>query len=111
MKRFYERKTPLKAIRSRCIDCSGYELKEVRRCSLNDCSLYHLRMGKGSRATLKSIRAYCLWCCDNKSSEVKKCVVVSCPLWEYRVGRRPKKTLFLPEILTTEGVFLTNSVK
>jgi len=38
--------TPVKAIRSRCIDCSGFILSEVRRCFLPECSLYPYRMGK-----------------------------------------------------------------
>lgn len=110
-----KRLTPLKAIRAKCLDCSGYELKEVRECSFDginntECPLYSLRMGKGSRATLKRIRAYCLCCCDNQKNEVKLCLSVECPLWEYRLGKRPKKASLFPEILTTEMVLETNGV-
>ena len=38
--------TPLKAIRERCIDCSGYQLKEVRLCTATHCPLWPYRMGK-----------------------------------------------------------------
>ena len=38
--------TPLKAIRAKCIDCSGGNLKEVRYCTVESCSLYPYRMGK-----------------------------------------------------------------
>jgi hypothetical protein len=96
--------TPLKAVRAKCIDCSGSELKEVRNCSLVECPLYHLRMGKGSRSILKRIRAYCLWCCNGQRDQIKLCPSVRCPLWEYRFGKRPKNTSFLPENLTTDGV-------
>lgn len=107
--------TPLKAIRKRCIDCSGFEIKMVRECpfdGINDteCPLYPLRIGKGSRATLKRIRAYCIWCCNDQSNEVKLCPSVKCPLWEYRFGKRPKKASFLPEILTTEWLLEANGV-
>lgn len=36
----------LKAIRSRCIDCSGGSLGEVRSCSHESCSLHPFRMGR-----------------------------------------------------------------
>lgn len=101
--------TPLQAIRQKCIDCSGFELNQVRECPFdgkNDklCPLYSLRMGKGSRATLKQIRAYCLWCCIGQRDEVRQCPSVKCSLWGFRFGRRPQKCFVLPEIATTEGV-------
>jgi hypothetical protein len=109
--------TPLKAIRARCINCSGFNLKLVRECPFDGvneqlCPLYPLRMGKGSRATLKKIRAYCLWCCSGQKQEVKLCPAVDCPLWEYRFGKRfrstPNNALFLSEISMTEGVSTTH---
>ena len=41
-----ERTTPLRAIRSRCIDCCAGNKAEVRRCVAVKCPLWHLRMGK-----------------------------------------------------------------
>lgn len=38
--------TPLKAIREKCIDCSGGSKKEVRLCWASNCPLYPFRMGK-----------------------------------------------------------------
>ena len=38
--------TPLKAIRLKCLDCSGTSVKEVRLCHLWDCSLWAYRRGK-----------------------------------------------------------------
>ena len=40
-----ERTTPLKAIRSLCIDCCAGNKAEVRRCVDVTCPLWHLRMG------------------------------------------------------------------
>lgn len=38
--------TPLKAIRAKCLDCSGGSAKEVRECPAKDCPLYEYRSGK-----------------------------------------------------------------
>ena len=37
--------TPVQAIRQKCIDCCGGELKEVRLCDIKDCPLYPYRLG------------------------------------------------------------------
>ena len=37
--------TPIKAIRKHCIECSNYQLKEVRDCTCIECPLYAYRMG------------------------------------------------------------------
>ena len=39
-------KTPLKAIREKCLDCCGYKYSEVRECHITDCPLWAYRMGK-----------------------------------------------------------------
>jgi len=41
--------TPLRAIRSKCIDCSGGQPKEVRFCPVEDCPLYLYRFGNNPR--------------------------------------------------------------
>ena len=38
--------TPLKAIKKHCLECSGYEKKQVRECVVKDCVLYEYRQGK-----------------------------------------------------------------
>ncbi len=38
--------TPMKAIRAKCLDCSGGNSKEVRFCPIQNCSLYPYRFGK-----------------------------------------------------------------
>lgn len=37
--------TPVKAIRSKCLDCSGFSTKDARTCPFIDCSLSCYRMG------------------------------------------------------------------
>lgn len=38
--------SPVKAIRAKCIDCSGGYRGEVANCGLTDCSLYPYRLGR-----------------------------------------------------------------
>lgn len=38
--------TPIRAIRAKCIDCSGDNVAEVRACALADCPLHPYRMGR-----------------------------------------------------------------
>ena len=37
--------TPMKAIRSKCLDCN-YTANEVRLCPCTDCALWPFRLGK-----------------------------------------------------------------
>lgn len=41
---------PLKAIRAKCIDCSGGSEKEVRECVVKNCALFPYRMGRYPKA-------------------------------------------------------------
>lgn len=38
--------TPMKAIRAKCLDCSGGSANEVKHCPITDCPLYPYRLGK-----------------------------------------------------------------
>lgn len=40
-------KSPLKALRAKCIDCSGGNSAEVRKCTAVFCDLWPYRMGFG----------------------------------------------------------------
>lgn len=42
--------TPIKAIRKKCVDCSGGILKEVKECPIEYCPLHPFRMGKRPKA-------------------------------------------------------------
>ena len=37
--------SPIKAIRAKCIDCSGGSMAEARLCALTHCALWAFRMG------------------------------------------------------------------
>jgi hypothetical protein len=76
-----------KAIRERCLNCSGWVPKEVSNCEFVDCSLHPFRSGKGKqnpKLRKKAIRKYCLWCMCSQRSEVSKCVSPDCPLFPFR---------------------------
>lgn len=38
-----------RAIRAHCVDCSGWQLAEVRKCTVYRCPLWPWRMGKLDR--------------------------------------------------------------
>ena len=38
--------TPLRAIKKHCLECSGYEKRQVWECVIKDCVLYDFRKGK-----------------------------------------------------------------
>ena len=56
-------KTPIKAIRELCIDCSGGSYKEVKYCVIQNCPVYPYRMGK--RPTQVDIYTYEKSCDEN----------------------------------------------
>ena len=41
-----KRLTPIRAIRAKCLECSGDSAKEVRLCPIKKCPLYLYRFGK-----------------------------------------------------------------
>lgn len=54
--------TPLKAIRAKCIDCSGGSVYEPKYCTVKHCPLWPYRdghdpakKGKGNTASLKAL--------------------------------------------------------
>lgn len=38
-------RTPIKAIRAKCLDCTCNQVGEVRECTIKTCPLYEYRMG------------------------------------------------------------------
>lgn len=50
-----KRLTPIKAIRAKCLDCSGDNRAEVKKCELDDCPLYHYRMGRRGDKPRKNV--------------------------------------------------------
>jgi len=90
-----------KAIRLRCLDCSGFEPSEVSRCEHTMCQLYPYRMGTGSQSPTdrrKAIAAYCLEnCMLDQVGEVTKCPSLSCSLHSYRVSSRVDRSVVSPK--------------
>ena len=39
------KRTPIKAIRQKCLDCCNGQFVEVRECPITECALYEYRMG------------------------------------------------------------------
>lgn len=57
--------TPIKAIRLRCLDCSGFSSKEVNLCPVTGCPLYPYRLGKnpaikrrGSKGNVEALKKW-----------------------------------------------------
>ena len=76
-----------KAIRERCLNCSGWSYSEVENCKFIGCHLYAFRMKVGkqnSQARSKAIRNHCLNCCARNQNEVYHCPATDCPLYAYR---------------------------
>ena len=65
----FEPTSVLRAIRSKCLDCSGGMPSEVRDCLVRDCALYPFRMGKNPwRAPMAGDRAKHLNAVKNRPS-------------------------------------------
>ena len=74
-----------RAVRERCLNCSGWSWKDVDECKLVDCQLYQFRTGQGKQSAKErttAIRSYCAWCMATEHPS--KCIVRDCPLWCYR---------------------------
>lgn len=46
--------TPVKAIRTKCLDCCAGQAAEVRLCPCTSCSLYPFRLGKNPNYSTNS---------------------------------------------------------
>ena len=39
-------RTPIKAIRAKCMECSNNQPSEIKECPIESCALYEYRFGK-----------------------------------------------------------------
>ena len=88
--------TKERAIRSRCMDCSGGIYQDVKDCEDKACALYPYRTRakvEGNRA--RAIKQYCL-ACVGSAKERKLCEVETCPLHEHRTGKGEDRGEHLP---------------
>lgn len=100
--------TPMKSIRARCLDCSGYSVKEVRECTHGECPLHPYRSGhrpsEGAALTpMRAIRKHCLGCCNDSATEVRLCTAENCALFSYRSGHRPKTNNYTEAEIKSEN--------
>ena len=52
-------KTPIKAIRMKCLDCTCGQVKEIRLCPIINCPLYPYRMGRRpDKATVDTLKEF-----------------------------------------------------
>lgn len=85
-----------KAIRYRCLDCSGFEINEVTGCKHTDCPLYPYRTinsRQDPNKRRKAIRDYCMWCMLDQPGEITKCMSPDCPLFIFRGYNLPIKNV------------------
>ena len=47
--------SPMRAIRLKCMDCSGWQQKEVEKCAAKECPIWCFRMGKNPKANKPAI--------------------------------------------------------
>ena len=54
-------KSPTRALRLKCIECSNYQLSEVKLCTCRECALHPFRMGhnpfRNSKGVKSSVRS------------------------------------------------------
>lgn len=95
-----------KAIKLKCLDCSGFEHNEVTNCHHLDCSLYPFRTGKekqNAKERDKAIRSLCMWCTLDQHCEINLCPSINCPLYCFRGYTRGKKSI-VPEKVSYRGI-------
>jgi hypothetical protein len=46
---------PMKAIRAKCVECSGGNRAEVRQCEIEDCPLWPYRLGRRPKKQAKEV--------------------------------------------------------
>ena len=61
-------RTVLKRIKLRCLDCSGFNINEVKNCKFTDCVLYIYRKGKNPKNVEAGKRRFN----SNKNSPLRK---------------------------------------
>jgi hypothetical protein len=104
---------PIESIRKYCLWCMEDSTKEVRLCTIYDCTLYPYRMGKKLDldsllevnpslteadlqnvkylSTVKAIKGRCMQCSTFSIKEIKHCAHTDCELYPYRMGKNPSR--------------------
>ena len=102
-----------RAIREKCLNCSGWNLKEVEQCTFKDCALYPYRISgrkQNAKERNKAIRAHCTWCMAEDIYEIKRCTSPHCALFTFRgVTATSQECPSLSQEAHIEGYFEANS--
>lgn len=87
-----EHPSPLKAIRTKCLDCCLEQPNEVRLCGATACPIYPLRFGKSVQGIrpLTVIKNHCAEC-NGESGHARDCKLESCALHPFRNGKNPNR--------------------
>jgi len=111
---------PIKAIRTYCLDCTGGNDAETRRCTARQagkgsidasaCHLWPWRMGtkadksRSNKVPVKSraVRLECMNCMGGSSEAVKTCPSAKCALYPHRLGRNPNQAHRKPSLISIE---------
>ena len=89
-------KTPMKAIRAYCMQCTYGQVQEIRECPCTEsCKIWDYRLGhrpswEVTLTPMKAIRAKCISCSETLN-EIRECRILDCALYPYRLGHRPPK--------------------
>jgi hypothetical protein len=89
--------SPLRAIRSYCLDCCYGKANQIQICSHADCRIYKYRLGRKQRGSapsaIKSIGLHCAMCSCYSINDVENCQNTGCQLYPYRMGKKSKKAV------------------
>lgn len=80
-----------KAIKLKCLDCSGFDRSSVKECVIEDCELYPYRLGKNphtSKQRNNNMKLHCVNCSGGNKPNIKRCTVETCPLYYHRIGAK-----------------------
>ena len=92
-----------KAIREKCLNCTGWIPKDVRNCDDEECPLHPYRSGKGKQdpdLRNAAIRSMCARCTVDQPEEVQHCPSKDCPLYAFRLGKIDRSVEIDSEIKT-----------
>jgi hypothetical protein len=92
-----------KAIRLKCLDCSGFERQEVTNCTHTECSLFEYRSGRGKQDAKrrdKAIKTYCMSCTLDQPFEITNCTSINCSLHIFRGYTLTNDTSFFQNFIS-----------
>lgn len=89
--------TRSRAIRLRCLDCCGFDKRQVKECSNTECCLFEMKLNgklEGEKAGIrrnKTIREFCKICMCGDKKLVLECTDTNCSFFTLRPKKRIRK--------------------